>query len=148
MKQIPLTQGQYAIVDDEDYEWLNQWKWFAEWKNTKSYYARRYNGLINGKEHKIYMAREILGLKRGDKRQADHENHITLNNCRSNLRIVTHSQNQWNKTNPRGYHWHKRKKKYQAQIRLNGKSIHLGDFQTAEEAHNAYLEAKKIYHKI
>lgn len=57
-------------------------------------------------------------------------------------------QNKWNSKNSKGYHWHKPNKKYVAQIRLNGELIHLGYFYTAEEARNAYLKAKKIYHKI
>ena len=149
MKQIPLTQGQFAIVDDEDFEWLNRHKWYAHWSRTaKSYYAVRSSKRINGKQYNISMAREILGLKHGDKRQADHINHNTLNNRRLNLRIVTHQRNQWNYKSPRGYIWHKTKKMYQTQIQVNGKIIHLGYFQLPEEARKAYLVARKIYHTI
>ena len=148
--RIPLTQGLFALVDAEDYDWLNQWQWYAHWnRNAKTFYAIR-----NGKRTKckptreISMAREILGLKRGDKRHSDHINHITLDNRESNLRIVTCQQNQFNQRNPKGYYWHKIKKKYIARIKLNGKIIQLGRFLTPDEAHNAYLEAKKKYHKI
>jgi len=97
MKQITLTQGQYAIVDDWNYEWLNQWKWCAGWaKNTKSYYAmRRAKGEFD-RYYTIRMHREILGLKKGDRRQADHINHNTLDNRESNLRIVNNQQNCFN----------------------------------------------------
>ena len=112
IKKIPLTQGQFAIVDNKDFEWLNQYKWFAIWEpHTQSFYAVRHSKSINGKRYMIYMSREILGLKCGDKRQADHINHQTLYNCRANLRIVTLQQNLWNQKNPNGYSWNKRAKK-------------------------------------
>jgi len=145
---IPLTQGQFAIVDTDKYEWLMQWKWCAQWSNyTKSFYALR-GQRENGKHRLIYMAREILKLKYGDKRQSDHKNHNTLDNRRSNLRIVTHQQNHFNQKNTKGYCWHKASKKYQSYIGLNGKRIHLGCFRTTKEAHKSYLQAKKVYHNI
>ena len=149
MKQIKLTQNQFALVDNEDFEELNQHKWCASWQpNTKSFYAMRKSKRKDGKAHLISMAREVLGLKRGDKRQADHIDHNTLNNRRSNLRIVTNAQNQFNQKSPKGYHWDKSAKKYHAQIMRNRKNIYLGCFSKAENAHNAYLQAKKQYHKI
>lgn len=149
MKRIPLTKGQFAIVDDEDFDWLSQHKWYATWnKYTKSFYAIRQSKSVNNKKYSIYMAREILGLNRGDKRQSDHIDHVTLNNRKSNLRAVTCQQNQWNQKNPKGYYWHKANKKYMAQIKLHGKQIYLGLFRTADAAHNAYLRAKKHYHKM
>ncbi len=68
MKRIKFTQGQFAIVDDKDFERLSQWKWYA-WLNTsnQSYYAIRSVKRINGKQSVIRMAREILGLEKGDK---------------------------------------------------------------------------------
>ncbi len=149
MKRIPLTQGQFAIVDDEDYVRLYQYKWRASWhKHTQSFYAVRKSKTKNGKNHTISMAREILGLSRDDKRQADHIDHNTLDNRKSELRIVTRSGNQWNRKNPKGYYFHKANHKYLARIGLNGKGIYLGFFCKAKEAHNAYLKAKKYYHNI
>lgn len=149
MKRIKLIQGQFAIVDYKNYKWLNQWKWFAHWdKTAKSFYAVRQDKRINGRQHPISMSREILGLKRGDKRQSDHINHKTLDNREANLRIVTNQQNHFNRKNPKGYCWHRRDKKYQASIGVNGKKIHLGLFDTTREARNSYLKAKEKYHKI
>lgn len=149
MKQIKLTQGQFSLVDDKDYEQLSQRGWFAQWNScTQSFYACRNSKTKTGKRHQVSMAREILGLEYGDKRQADHIGHDTLDNQRSNLRAVTHQQNQCNQRNVRGYFWNKGAKKYQAQIRLNGKAIYLGLFLKAEVARNAYLQAKASYHKI
>lgn len=144
MRRIKLTQGQFAIVDAKNYKWLSQYKWFVIWnKDTKSFYAARKSG-----NYTISMAREILGLKKGDKHQADHINHSTLDNQISNLRIVTCQQNDLNRKNTKGYYWNKRGKKYYARINVNGKVIHLGCFNTPEEAHSAYLKVKEKYHKI
>ena len=148
-KRIKLTQNQFAIVDDKNYEWLSQWKWYAWWsKDTQSFYAVRHSKSVNGKRYLIYMHREILGLKRGDKKQADHIDHNTFDNRESNLRIVTRQQNHFNRKNSKGYYWNKTARKYMAQICVDGKNIYLGYFLTPKEAHNAYLEAKRKYHKI
>lgn len=62
MKQIPLTQNQFALVDDEDYEYLNQWKWCAEYnKSVHSYYAVR-NIRVGNKQKTIRMHRVILNI--------------------------------------------------------------------------------------
>ena len=149
MKKIELTQGQVALVDDEDFEQLNKFKWCALWaRNTKSFYAVRGSKTKDGKWHTISMNREILGLKRDDKRQGDHRNHDTLDNQRSNLRVVTCQQNHFNRKDSKGYYWNKAAKKYRAQIMVNGKHIHLGYFLTTKDARNAYLQAKKQYHII
>jgi hypothetical protein len=73
--------------------------------------------------------------------------HIDLkkNNCISNLRPATPQQNMFN-TNAKGYSWHIQHQKWNAKIGVNNKRIHLGYFDTEEEAHQKYLEAKKIYH--
>lgn len=94
------------------------------------------------------MHREILGLKRGDKRQGDHINHNTLDNRRSQIRIATQQQNKWNRKNAKGYTWHKRDCQYAAQIKVNGKHISLGYFDTPTEARRAYIKAKQKYHRI
>ena len=78
----------------------------------------------------------------------DHKNGDTNDNQITNLRNVTNQQNCCNRTRAKGYHWDKTKKKWKAQIRLNGKLIYLGYYDLKEDAHNAYLEAKKIYHII
>ena len=146
MKRIPLTQGQYALVDDQDFEELSQFKWYAQWAPcTRSFYAARNVRLPNGKDIGVYMHRHILGLERGDKRQADHTNHNTLDNRHSNIRIVTPSQNRQNNRG-KGYSWRKATKKYRAYITVNGVQKHLGCFDTPEEARDAYLDAKHTYH--
>jgi hypothetical protein len=100
---ILLTQGKFAIVDDADYEWLNQWKWCARWHmQTKSFYAVRN---IPKQSLNMRMHRQILELGNGnhDKRQGDHINHDTLDNRRNNLRIVTSRGNNSNRRNQSPY---------------------------------------------
>jgi hypothetical protein len=93
-KQMPLTKGQFTLVDDDDFEYLNQWRWQAHWNPlTKSYYAYRteYRPL----KKTIWMARVIINTPAG--MIADHENHNTLDNQRHNLRNVSGSQNAMNR---------------------------------------------------
>lgn len=75
----------------------------------------------------------------------DHINRIVDDNRIENLRIVTHQENQWNNG---GKGCYLKNNKWMSQIQLNNKKIHLGYFNTEEEARQAYLEAKKKYHKI
>lgn len=147
MKLIKLTQGQYAIVDDVDYTWLNQWKWYAANFRGHFYAARKRKGRM------IYMTREILGLGRKDKRQVDHRDHNTLNNRRANIRICSHRQNLMNRKSVsntssqfKGVCWLKIDKRWQAAISIKGKTSYLGYFVREEEAALAYdIAATKEY---
>lgn len=135
MREIELTQGKVAIVDDDDFEWLNQWKWRFD------IYAVRE---LRGKP--LYMHRIILQTPIG--MQTDHINGDKLDNRRENLRICSASQNKQNEgirsNNTSGYkgaHYvstNNRIKKWCATIWINNKSIFLGFFLTAEEAARAY----------
>ena len=78
----------------------------------------------------------------------DHINGTKNDNRIANLRNVTNQQNTWNRTNTKGYCWHKAIKKWMAQIQLNDKKVHLGYFDLEADARNAYLEAKKVHHII
>jgi hypothetical protein len=140
MKEIPLTQGKVALVDDEDFEELNKYKWRAR-KGKNTFYAKRSTKRPNQKT--IEMHRQILGFPAGF--QTDHRDGNGLNNQRSNLRICTISQNQHNtgkqKRNTSGYKgvcFHKNAKRFIALIMVNRKSTHLGYFNTAIEAALAY----------
>ncbi|KKL49351.1 hypothetical protein LCGC14_2316410, partial [marine sediment metagenome] len=102
----------------------------------------------------IKMSRQILGLERGDKRQADHINHNTLDNCRVNLRVCTIQENQMNQkprsnttSNYKGVSWNKQTKKWVAFIGVNTEAIYLGCFTLERNAAEAYNRAAKIYHK-
>lgn len=103
---------------------------------------------INCKRFTIHriIAYTFLNLDIDDKdKQIDHINRIKNDNRLENLRIVTHQQNQFNK-DFKGYS--KFKNRYRSAIKLNGKTIYVGTYDTEEEAHNAYLEAKQKYHII
>ena len=149
MKEIQLTQGQVALVDDEDYERVSAHEWCAQ-KMRGSFYAARKVTLPNGKRVTQYLHRFLLGLAPGDARQGDHVNGNTLDDRDENLRIVTKRQNMQAFKRPksatasstfRGVSWHKRDQKWRAQIQLNGKQIHLGLFGDEEDAARAYDDA-------
>jgi hypothetical protein len=78
----------------------------------------------------------------------DHRNHCKTDNRIDNLRAVTQQQNQFNRKNVKGYSFCKKTNRYEARIIFNSKNIYLGCFNTPEEARQAYLDAKKIYHVI
>lgn len=144
MKEIPLTQGQVALVDNEDYEELSGYKWSAAWHSrTQSYYAIRHSATVNGKRTTIRMHRQILGCNPGEK--GDHDNHDTLNNQRYNLRRCTNAQNCMNRkpytgksSAYKGVSWYKRSRKWHAQIRIGGHDINLGYYGDEVRAARAY----------
>jgi hypothetical protein len=154
-RTIPLTHGQFTIVDAANYERLNQYKWYAHYDpQTQRYYAARSSMSENGKRHNIWMHREVLGLSYGDPRKGDHkENANTLDNRQSNLRITDHIGNQHNasrnKANTSGFKgvwYYPPTNKWRSAICNSGTRIYLGYFSTPELAHAAYCAAAKEYH--
>lgn len=150
MKKIRLTQNKIALVDDEDFEWLNQYKWYAQ-KGCHTFYAIR-TIYKNNKPRTVRMHREILGLFFGDGLKIDHKNHNGLNNQKKNLRFATRSQNAMNQkirittSNYKGVSWHKGNKKWIAYIKINGKRLYLGLFNNEVEAAKIYdKEAKQLF---
>ena len=135
-KQIPLTQGKFAIVDADDYEWLSQWKWCAR-KGTSAWYAIR-NG--DNRMHRI-----IINTPSG--MDTDHINGNGLDNRKCNLRMCSRSQHHYNRkpkkgkykgVNIGGY-----TNKWQARITVKGKRISLGYYKTKKDAALAYDNAAK-----
>lgn len=103
----------------------------------------------DGRKYKVHrlVAFCFLGLDINNlNKQIDHINHERSDNRVDNLRIVTAQQNQWNRKEPKGYYYNKSHKKYQAYIIKDYKNIFLGLFNTADEAHQAYVNAKLKYH--
>ena len=152
MIEIPLTQGQVALIDDEDFELVSKYKWHVQWnKNTKSFYAGTKIRKSDGKRTTLQMHRLIVNAQKGQR--VDHIHHNTLDNRKSELRICTPSQNQHNRAiqanNTSGYKgvsWHKQRQKWLARIKVNGKRISLGLFLTPELAHAAYCRAALELH--
>jgi hypothetical protein len=140
MKEIPLTQGKVALVDDEDYEWLNQWKWCANWDGRNWYVVRTdYN---DDRSRRVRMHRQIMGEPES---KVDHADGNGLNNQRKNLRLATDPENQWNRRKScgcssifKGVVWHKRDECWQTQIKHLGIRKYLGSFKYEKVAALAY----------
>lgn len=142
MKKIPLTQGKFALVDDADFEWLNQWKWYF---GDTGYAVRQVHvGFRDGKQiqHKVRMHRLIMSPS--EDMYVDHVNSDKLDNQRFNLRVATNQQNQGNSriqvNNTSGYKgvystgWGK----WRARLHIMKKGINGGSYDTKEEAALAY----------
>lgn len=157
MKEIALTQGKVAVVDDEDFEWLSKLSWFAIYnRSTDSFYARHsevYFESGNRKCRPVPMHRAIMGLEPGDGRVVDHINHDTLDNRKDNLRIALRKENNRNRrlsvcntSGFRGVSWDNRTKAWKGQIGADGTLHYLGLFATPEQAAIAYDQAAMALH--
>ncbi len=154
MKRILLTRGKFALVDDEDYDWLNQWKWCAA-KQGRRYYATRNTPYVDrrqGKPPSIFMHRLIMNTPDG--KEVDHKNHNAIDNRKINLRICTRSENMANvrpgvnsasrykgvsRTGRQNQTWRSR-------IMYHRKTIYLGFYFTEIEAAKAYdVKAKELF---
>ena len=152
MKTILLTQNKFAFVDDEDFERLNQYKWYTK-REGNTWYATRGSKKLDdkGKQKLIRMHREILNAPKGI--PVDHINGNGLDNRKKNIRVATKTQNAQNQKHPRrdnklgikGVCWDGKLKKFKAGIKFNGKSIHLGYFSVLGDADSAYRIAEEKY---
>lgn len=148
MKEILLTKSQVAIIDDEQYERVSQFKWHVINPRGRRFYAVR-STHINGKKTMIYMARYILNAS--PKIYVDHINRNTLDNRVSNLRLCTNAQNMANVPKMRkpvsskykGVSWHRAGHKWQAHIHVNGQHMYLGLFTDEKTAARAYDDATR-----
>ncbi len=143
MKEIPLSRGQVAIVDDADYDYLMQWSWHADKRSDGNGYYVSTKVRVGGKQQTVYMHGLLLGVAPGER--GDHRDGNGLHNWRSNLRKASAAQNQYNKRKLKtktslfkGVYFFKRDDKWRAQINFNGKSIHLGLFNDEASAARAY----------
>jgi hypothetical protein len=144
MKEIKLTKGKIALVDDEDYEELNKIKWYPI-KSSNTFYAigNDYSGAKNKPKSMHTM---IMKTPKG--MYTDHIDHNGLNNQKSNLRIVTSRQNSQNRNIKKtskyiGVHWNKELNKWVSQININQELKSIGCFENELDAHNAYLNKLK-----
>jgi len=153
MIEIPLTQGQVTIIDDDKYELVSQYRWYAKWYNDiQSYYAATNTYKPDGKRAMLYLHRLLLGLEFGNKLQGDHSSGNTLDNRMENLRIATNAENSRNKgkrsDNTSGYKgvtWEKRANAWRARIKASGVYKSLGYFKNKHDAARAYNKAALKY---
>ena len=138
MKEIPLTRGKIALVDDEDYEAVARYHWCFSCG-----YAKRQATLAPKKTAMVYMHRLLVGAVKGQ--EVDHINMNKLDNRRANLRLCTPSQNKANQNRRidnrsgfKGVCLRKRKMKWEAQIAVGGHNMHLGYFADRIDAARAY----------
>ena len=157
MKEIELTQGYKALVDDEDFERVSQFRWHAvvekskgKNKRLRSVYAQRALPRENGKQHKERMHRFILGV--GAVVEVDHKDSDGLNNQKDNIRKATDEQNaqnmrkQENKTSRfKGVYWYKLRNCWRAKIRVKGVLKSLGYYKEERNGALAYDEAARKF---
>jgi len=145
MRKIELTQGQVALVDDEDFDYVYQWNWYAH-KDGNTFYVARAGGRVNGSMTTITMHRVILGVP-SEGFVTDHVDGNGCNNQRSNLRFVTYRQNAQNRSKMfktskyHGVYWNRQAGKWMAKIYMNNKNKHLGYFTSELQAFYTYKKA-------
>ncbi len=129
---IPLTKGQFAMVDAVDYPELSKYKWMALSIGNNIYAVR------NKKGKTAYMHREIMQPPPG--MVTDHIDRNGRNNCRSNLRNCTRKENLWNSRSPgnasgfKGVWYNRKRRLYEAGLYRDGKKVYLGSFNDPVEA--------------
>lgn len=147
--EIELTKGKKTLIDTSDYDLVSKRKWYFD-----RYYAATNAPMSlvrKGVKRKIYLHRFLLNAREGE--EVDHINHDGLDNRRENLRVCSHQENMMNSNRKangalgaRGIEMNSTGK-FRARINKDGKSIHLGVFETIEEAKIVRNEATKKYHK-
>jgi hypothetical protein len=150
MKEIPLSQGYFAIVDDDDYPYLSKYSWFAYVKEYGVYAIRNYKDK-DGRHTTIRMHREVARTPKG--LCTDHRNRNTLDNRKENLRIATKQQNGRNRSKIKvtqsrykGVSLQECNKRWLASISIMKKRISIGWYDSEIEAAKAYdAKAKELF---
>lgn len=138
---LPISRGMLTLIDQEDYQLVASVKWYGVLCDGR-WYVRSARG--------VYLHRLLAGAQPGQ--WVDHANNDGLDNRRENLRLCTISQNNANRmpqphsSKRKGVTWSKKCKKWQAQIRINGRQTYLGVFDSEDAAAAAYdIAAKRHY---
>lgn len=150
MKEILLTQGKVALVDDDMYNLLSRYKWYAAVRSNTIYVQKAIPRRGHNEKrrvmllHHVIMGHPITGL------EVDHIDGNGLNNQRKNLHFVTTAENGRNRVEHRsgqllGVSFNKRSNRWIAQRSINGKHFHLGSFHTQQVAHKTYLEYDALF---
>ena len=157
MEEVIINDRRVKFEDGEIWSYIKygrslnyKWRLIKGCKNSAGYHNMTINNKIFGKHRVMYKIHnpdwdmtDICSLN-----YIDHIDRNPLNNNIENLRCVSQTQNCYNKDS-KGYYWHKASKKWLAQIRYGtGLQKYLGIFEVEEDARNAYLDAKLIYHII
>jgi len=147
MKEIELTQGQVALIDDEDEALVRSYGKWTAFKPLNTFYAQT---RIPGDHKKlVLMHRLIMGLT-DPSIGCDHRDGNGINNQRENLRVATGSQNQGNQrprkgasSRYKGVSWYRRYHKWEGRIEHQGHSYHLGYLDDEADAARAYDDAAR-----
>ena len=154
MKEIPLTRGYAAIVDDEDYERFSRFKWKADVRKSGAVYAKRFEEkMVNGVRFRrsFYLHREIMGSA-GRHSLVDHTDQNTLDCRKKNLRTCSHAENLRNR--PKRKNTASKLKgvrktpsgRFVSKITFQYRDIHIGTFDTEADAAIAYDSKAKELH--
>lgn len=148
MKRIKLTgkngKGKFAIIDNEDFEYLSKFNWHL----YNNGYARRRAPRDGGNRKSFYMHKVIMKVK--NTVLIDHKNRNGLDNRKKNLRVCTFSENSINTkiridnhSGLRGVSWREKQKTWMVRIWINGKCKYLGCFKLKNEAAKMYNKVAK-----
>ena len=153
IKIVGTSNGEAFIIDKEDAVEVEKYNWQSLKNKHGNIVAIQRCKTINGNRETLQLHRELLGLKKGDKRQGNHIDKDPSNNTRKNLEIVTCSENvRWqnkqrnNKSGYIGVCWDNKNEKWEVQITVNYKKQRIDRYDDIKEAAKAYNEAAVKYH--
>jgi len=150
MKRIPLNRGLFALVDDDDFEWLNRFKWtLHNGRNGRNDVCRTFRVQTKGGETQYFISMAAFIMGQRERKFIDHRDRDPLNNQKSNLRFASISENArnwWRYRSQFGRGVFKNGNKFGARIHDGNRRIMLGSFPTAQQARDAYDEAALNLH--